>query len=211
MFAKTLSGKAQKSLALLGKNILPSGTYMAGGSALALYFGHRLSIDFDFFTPVSFSADKVIEKLKEQGDFITQTAISDTLLGSFNGIKFNLFYYQYPLLFSPHKFLGVKIADSKDIGAMKIAAVTDRGTKKDFIDLFFLSKNGASLEECFSFYDKKYKSLGNNIYSIITSLSYFVDAENSEMPKMIDKISWKDVKTFFEKEAVRLGKKYLTK
>ena len=94
-------------------------------------------------------------------------------------------------------------------GAMKIAAVMDRGTKKDFIDLFFLSKKGISLEKYFQFYDKKYKALKNNLYSIIISLSYFNDAENSDMPKMIEKISWQEVKKFFEKEAVRLGKKYL--
>jgi len=92
---------------------------------------------------------------------------------------------------------------------MKIAAVMDRGTKKDFIDLFFLSKKGISLESCFQFYNRKYKALKNNLYSIITSLSYFVDAESSEMPAMLDEVSWRKVKSFFEKEAVRLGKKYL--
>lgn len=209
MFTKTLSGKAQKSLAILGKNNLPKGTYLAGGSALALHLGHRLSIDFDFFTPVSFSTIQVLKRLKEKGEFITQTAIADTLLGTFNKIKLSLFSYQYPLLFPPGEFLGVKIADPRDIGAMKIAAIMDRGTKKDFIDIYCLSKNGISLEKCLEIYDKKYKVLGNNLYSIVTSLSYFVDAENSEMPIMLDKITWSEIKDFFEKEAVRLGKKYL--
>lgn len=209
MFTKTLSGKAQKSLALLGKNILPKGTYMAGGSALALHFGHRISVDFDFFTPLSFSSSSLAEKLKTFGDFKTKTLVSDTLLGTFNEVQFSIFFYKYPLLFSPIKFLGIDVADPKDIGAMKISAIMDRGTKKDFIDLFFLSQNGISLENCFQFYDKKYKVLGNNLYSIITSLSYFVDAENSEMPVMLNKISWIKIKDFFEKEAIRLGKKYL--
>ena len=209
MFAKTLSSDAQKSLALLGKGILPPKTYMAGGSALALSFGHRISIDFDFFTPTSFSSSNLAEKLKSLGNFKTKTLVSDTLLGTFNDIQFSIFLYKYPLLFSPKNFLGVDIADPKDIGAMKIAAVMDRGTKKDFIDLFFLSKKGISLEKYFQFYDKKYKALKNNLYSIIISLSYFEDAENSDMPQMIEKISWQEVKKFFEKEAVRLGKKYL--
>lgn len=113
-----------------------------------------------------------------------------------------------------HKYfwdVDAKKINPKDIGAMKIAAVMDRGTKKDFIDLYFLSKKGIDFENCFEVYEKKYHALANNIYSIITSLSYFVDAETSEMPKMIKKISWEDVKKFFEKEAVRLGKKYLAK
>lgn len=211
MFTKTLSDSAQKSLAILGKGVLPKGTYLAGGSALALSFGHRTSVDFDFFTNISFSSSNLEKTLKNLGKFETKTVLSDTLLGTFNGVKFSIFYYNYPLLFTGQEFLGVNIADPKDIGAMKIAAVMDRGTKKDFIDLFFLSKRGVPLEDCLTFYDKKYKVLESNLYSIITSLSYFTDAEISEMPLMLEKVSWKEVKTFFEKEAVRLGKKYLQK
>jgi len=211
MFTKTLSDDAQKSLAILGKDVLPKGAYLAGGSALALSFGHRISVDFDFFTNISFSSFDLEKSLKNLGKFETKTVLSDTLLGTFNGVKFSIFYYNYPLLFPVQEFLGVNIADPKDIGAMKIAAVMDRGNKKDFIDLYFLNKKGISLEECFEIYDRKYKTLENNFYSIITSLSYFTDAEISEMPLMIEKISWKEIKTFFEKETVRLGKKYLQK
>lgn len=209
MFTKTLSENAQNSLALLGKGVLPAGTYLAGGSALALHFGHRISIDFDFFTNVPFSTEDLAKDLIKWGDFKPRTILKDTLLGSFNGIKFSIFYYQHPLLFKATDYQSVLVADPKDIAAMKIAAMMDRGTKKDFIDLYFLSKKGVVLESCFTYYEEKYKALANNLYSIITSLSYFVDAEASEMPKMIDKVSWSVVKGFFEKEAVRLGNKYL--
>mgnify|MGYP001560533237 CR=1 FL=1 len=184
---------------------------MAGGSALALHFGHRFSVDFDFFTNLSFSSSDLEEELKKIGEFKSKIVLSDTLLGTFNNIQFSMFYYKYSLLFPTVKFLCIELADPRDIGAMKIAAIMDRGYKKDFFDLYFLSKNGISLEECFVNYDKKYKALENNLYSILTSLSYFVDAESSEMPIMIEKVGWLEVKKFFEKEAVRLGKKYLTK
>jgi hypothetical protein len=209
MFTKTLSDDAQKSLAILGKGVLPKGTYMAGGSALALHFGHRLSVDFDFFTKIPFSAADLAKQLEKLGRFEPKTVLSDTLLGKFNGISYSHFYYNYPLIFPAHEFLGIQLADPKEIGAMKIAAVMDRGSKKDFIDLYFLSKKGISLEQCFENYNKKYKALSNNLYSIITSLSYFADAEASPMPIMLEKINWEEIKTFFEKEAVRLGKKYL--
>jgi len=209
MFTKTLSENAQKSLALLGKGVLPPHTYLAGGSALALHFGHRVSIDFDFFTNLSFSSEELARGLRRIGDFRPRTVLKDTLEGSFNGTRFTTFYYQYPLLFPTINYQGISIADPRDIAAMKIAAVMDRGAKKDFMDLYFLSKKGIGLESCFKYYEKKYKALANNLYSIITSLSYFVDAENSEMPKMIDKVNWEEVEAFFEKEAVRLGEKYL--
>jgi len=141
MFTTTLSKNAQNALALLGESsCLPKETYLAGGSALALHFGHRISLDF---------------------------------------------------------------------AAMKPAAIMDRGTKKDFIDLFFIIKNGITMEKVFGYYDRKYQALANNVYSLIVSLSYFDDAEKTDMPEMLVKTSWEEVRRFFEKEAIRLAKKYL--
>lgn len=209
MFTKTLSDNAQKALAVLGKSILPKDTYMAGGSALALHFGHRISDDFDFFTQNTFSSSNLEIELKKVGDFKSKKVLSDTLLGTFNNVQFSIFYYNYPLLFPPHDFLGIKLADPKDIAAMKIAVAMDRGSKKDFIDLYFLSRNGISLKECLNLYDQKYHNLKDNLYSIITSLSYFADAEASETPIMLEKTDWNEIKSFFEKEAIRLAQKYL--
>lgn len=210
MFTGTLPETTQKSLAVLGScDCLPTGTYMAGGSGLALYLGHRISIDFDFFTPVSFNQETLAKNLSKYASFKVTSISPDTLLGIFNDTKFSIFRYQYPLINPTKKCLGVNVADKKDIGAMKIAAVMDRGTKKDFIDLFFLSKEGVSLDECLQNYDKKYGVLASNLYSIVTSLAYFVQAEESEMPKMLKNISWGEVKKFFEDESVRLANTFL--
>lgn len=209
MFTKTLSGAARNSLAILGNSGLLKEAYLAGGSALALHLGHRQSIDFDFFTPQHFDSKNLVKDLQKVGKFEKMTLKADTLLGVFNSIKFSLFFFEYPLVKKPKLYLGIKIASPADIGAMKLAAIVDRGTKKDFIDLYFLVKEKYSLEEIFKFYDKKYQKLAENIYSILKSLSYFEDAEASEMPIMIKKLSWREVKDFFRQEAVRLGKKYL--
>ena len=211
MFTNTLSRNAQNALALLGENnILPPDTYLAGGSCLALQYGHRISVDFDFFTPHSFVGKKIIEKLKRIGIFILQeTAEKNTLLGLFNSVKFSIFLYEYPLVSDYVLYNKIKLASPQDIAAMKLAAAMDRGTKKDFIDLFFLSKNGIGLDLALKYYDKKYQKLANNIYSIIKSLSYFDDAEKLEMPEMLEKINWEEVKTFFQQETLRLAKKYI--
>ncbi len=92
---------------------------------------------------------------------------------------------------------------------MKIAAIMDRGNRKDFIDIYSLSKQGISLDDCLDYYDGKYHLLDNHIYSIVRSLSYFAGAEKTEMPEMLKRVSWDEIKIFFEREAVRLGKKYL--
>lgn len=211
MFTTVLSKNAQDALALLGKGrILPEKTYLAGGSALALQYGHRISIDFDFFTPLNFKSQDIVKKLEKIGKFVFQEATEkNTLLGLFEDVKFSLFKYDYPLVISPINYLGIEIAHPEDIAAMKLAAIMDRGTIKDFIDTYFLIKKGISLEQSFEYYNKKYKNLANNIYSIIKSLSYFDDVNLKEMPEMIEKIDWEEVKKFFQKEVIRLAEKYL--
>jgi len=209
MFAKTLSPTAQTALAILGKSGLLKDAYLAGGSALALYLGHRYSLDFDFFTRKHFKTQSIVKKLIGLGQFEKSTLHSDTILGTFNSVKFSLFYLEYPLIQKTKSFLNIFLASPADIAAMKVAALVDRGTKRDFIDLYFLIKEKYKLEDILNFYNKKYQKLSENIYSIFKALRYFEDAEESEMPKMIKKVSWGQVKRFFEEEIMRLGKKYL--
>lgn len=211
MFTTVLSENATRALALLGNNnILPEKTYLAGGSGLALQFGHRISIDFDFFTPTQFEGQEIVKKLENLGKFeFQESAEKNTLLGLFENVKFSLFKYDYPLVIPPVDYLGIKLACPEDIAAMKIAAIVDRGTTKDFIDVYFIVQKGISLEQSFDYYDRKYKKLANNIYSIVKSLTYFDDADLREMPEMIEKINWEEVKRFFQKEVVRIAEKYL--
>lgn len=211
MFTTALSHDAQNALAVLGKaQILPPDTYLAGGSALALHYGHRVSIDFDFFTPSHFVGKDIIQELDKVGVFkLQQTTERNTLLGLFNKVKFSLFLYEYPLILKPTLFSHVLISSPEDIAAMKLAAVMDRGTKKDFIDFYFLSKNNISIDKAFEYYQQKYKALTNNVYSLVKALSYFDDAEEMEMPDMLIKVTWEEIKDFFRKEVVTLAEKYL--
>lgn len=210
MFTATLSKNAKDALVLLGKSkILPRKTYLAGGSALALHFGHRISVDFDFFTPIHFDQDDLVMNLKKIGTFKSTNIAKDTLLGTLRGLKFSIFRYRYPLIFTPSNFMGINLADPKDIAAMKLAAIMDRGTKKDFIDLYFLAKKGISIDDSFNYYDKKYQALANNLYSLVKSLVFFEDAKKTDMPVMIEKVSWDEIKDFFRKEAIRLTHKYI--
>lgn len=210
MFTAVLSQNAQNALALLGKSgYLPNKTYLAGGSSLALQYGHRISVDFDFFTPEKFDENAVAELLQKLSTFRITDKHPNTLSGDFNRVKFSLFQYKYPLVAPAIPFNDINLASPKDIAAMKLAAIMDRGTKKDFIDLYVLWQKGIAVEDAFNYYEKKYKSLSNNLYSLIKSLSYFDDADGLVMPEMIAKISWLEVKKFFKKETIRLAKKYL--
>ena len=212
MFEKVLSKKAKESLASLGERRLLEKAYLAGGTALCLQFGHRLSFDFDFFTRKKFEAKILVQRIKRLlPDFKLERIAWGTILGYIGRTRFSLFFYDYPLLFKPHKFLKISIADIKDIAPMKIAAISDRGTKRDFIDLFFILKveKILTLEKILKLYDKKFKLLKENKFHILKSLSYFEDADKDKMPKMIEKINWRDVKKFFKEETKKLSKKLL--
>lgn len=197
MFEQVLSGNTKKSLALLGESGLFKNAYLAGGTALALQIGHRISVDFDFFTPKEFDENILVQRMKKIiPEFRIERTEWGTILGNIGKTRFSLFFYDYPLLFKPHDFLGVKIADIKDIAPMKIAAIADRGTKRDFIDLYFMTEkeNILSLEKALELYDKKFKLLKQNKMHILKSLCYFDDAEKGKMPKMLKDVSWKEVK-----------------
>ena len=209
MFPGTLSNHAHDTLALLGKQNLLKTAYLAGGSSLALQLGHRSSIDFDFFSENDFSSKNVNKQLKKIGSYTVENETPKTMVGKFNEVKFSLFYYPYHLIGLKKPYEGVFLASPEDIAAMKLVAITDRGTKKDYIDLYFLANKRCNFDEMFKFYEKKYHLLKSNLVTLIKSLSYFVDADGSEMPEMITKISWNEVREFFKKETTRLGNKYL--
>lgn len=210
MFPGTLSHHAQDTLALLGKQDFLKTTYLAGGSSLALQFGHRRSIDFDFFSENEFEPKYVKSGLEKIGNYVGENLTPKTMVGTFNNVKFSLFYYPYALISNTKKYMGITLADSKDIAAMKLVAITDRGTKKDYIDLYFLSKKNFSFEDMFLFYDKKYHNFKTNKLTLLKAIQYFEDAEHSNMPEMIEDITWNEVKKFFKKETVRLADKYLS-
>ena len=150
-------------------------------------------------------------EFKKLGRFKQTTAKGISLIGEFNNIKLGYFQYDYPLIGQFTKFYEVNVASNEDIAAMKLVAIMDWGTKKDFIDLYEIIKQGRSLENILKLYDKKYHVLTENLYSLIRSLQYFDDAESSQMPKMIRDVSWSEVMKFISAETIRLAKKYLWK
>lgn len=210
MFASVLPGDAQAALALLGqKNPFPAETYLAGGSALALQYGHRRSVDFDFFTPTAFDPKKLATSLSLVGSFQTDVAKGISLLGTFQGVKLSCFCYEYPLIQQPLSYLGISIAHPDDIGPMKLVAVCDRGTKRDFVDIYTLVQHGMSLDAMFALYEKKYRLLESNQYTLVRAIGYLDEAELTDMPEMLVSLSWDTVKQFFIAESVRLGKQYI--
>jgi len=176
---------------------------------LSLQTGHRISVDLDFFTPHQFNENQLGQELSTLPRFTKESASPGTVLGKIGQTKFSLFHYQYPLISKTLKFKNVQLASKSDLAAMKLNALESRGTKRDFIDVFFLAKE-FSFKEMFKFYDQKYKTLNDHLYSIIRSLDYFADADAETIkPQMLQQISWDQIKDFFHQESLTLAKKHL--
>ena len=205
MFEQVLPGNTKAVLALLEKSEIIQKAYLAGGTALALQLGHRISYDLDFFTREEFDEKTLLPEIKKISNFKLERISWRTILGKFKGIRFSIFYYEYPILYPIKKFGNINIVDVRDIAAMKIAAVASRGTKRDFVDLYFICKGTASLKDIIRFYDKKYKNLATTEIHIMKSLVYFNDAEPDDMPKMLNPCRWQEVKRFFEQEIRKMA------
>ncbi len=208
MYAKALLPDTLRAIQLATTIATLKRAYLAGGTALALQLGHRLSEDLDFFTQEEFDENILSTSLIKIHSFKEDRRDWRTILGFIGKTKFSIFYYPYKLIEKPHEFKGIHVLGKKDIAAMKLHAISDRGVKRDFIDLFFLTKE-FSLDQIFNFYDKKYGSLEEKIYHFIKSLSYFDDAEPEKMPAMLKPTEWEEVKDFFRQESIRLAKEKL--
>ncbi|MHB8260642.1 MAG: nucleotidyl transferase AbiEii/AbiGii toxin family protein [Bacteroidia bacterium] len=177
---------------------------LVGGTALALQYGHRRSIDLDFFGATDSSVDEIVEELKPIGVItILKNAKSIKVL-TVNGIKVDFVNYAYPWLDEVVLEDGLRMASAKDIAAMKIAAITGRGSKKDFFDLDLLL-NHFPLEEIMDFFSKKYAD--GSIYLALKSLVYFDDADQEPSPYLFTDRSWDLVKNNIEKHQTNYLKK----
>jgi predicted nucleotidyltransferase component of viral defense system len=172
-------------------------TRLVGGTALALQYGHRKSIDLDFFGKITASDEEIEYELIQLGKLTILNKSKAIKIFSLNDVKIDIVNYQYKWLSECIIDNDIRLADPADIGAMKLSAITGRGSKKDFFDLFFLVKQ-YTLKELFHFYSSKFPQASE--FLVLKSLIYFEDAEHDADPDMIDKsVTWSDVKKQIQK------------
>ena len=209
---ETLPKATKKALDFLStqKWLRESEWYLAGGTALALQVGHRQSVDLDFFIRnPNFSAGKLIEHFKNEQwelDFTREATVYGKLFGA------KMSFIGYPFFAPKEKFLSygaVKVIAAKDIAVMKIIAISQRGRKRDFIDLYWYARNMEPLEIIIPKIIDQYPQSNHNLHHILKSLVYFADAESDPMPNLNFAVTWAEVKSYFKREVVILTRKLL--
>ena len=172
--------------------------YLAGGTALALSTGHRKSLDLDFFMEnKDFDTEELLRKFLNNQDWVLSLNRKNTIYGEL--FKAKVSFIAYPFFIPKqepiwHGF--IKILQPKDIAVMKITAISQRGRKRDFFDLYWCAKNIEPLEEIIKRLPAQYPAVAHDYHHILKSLVYFEDAESDPEPEINFDANWKKVKTF---------------
>jgi hypothetical protein len=170
--------------------------YLGGWTAIALHLGHRRSVDFDWFTPAPFEPFALAGTLRTRAPGMTvRSQDRGTLHAAESDVLVSFLQYEYPLLqpLIAWPEYECSLASLADLACMKLAAIGNRGARKDFVDVHALVHSGFALEEMLSAYQRRYET--QDVGHVLFSLNYFDDAEVEDMPEMLWPVRWDAIKT----------------
>ena len=166
---------------------------LVGGTALALQYGHRSSVDLDLFGKIDVDGYELQSILSKYGVLKVENETKIIHQYYIDNIKVDVVNYPFEWISPIIEEDGIRLASPIDIAAMKVNAIEGRGTKKDFIDMYMLLQH-YSLKEIIAFYQQKYPNY--SIFRALRSLTYFDDAEDQFMPRMFIEDTWEDMKLY---------------
>ena len=190
LHTETIAEPTLKLLRKLEAENEMAGFNLAGGTSLALYLGHRISIDLDFFTPEPFNTAQLEKYLSDKYGFRTDFSHKNTLKGSIDGIKIDCITHSYGYLEKPYTESGIRLSSMEDIIAMKLSAIADNGSRlKDFIDIAFLSTR-FPFNTMLRMYERKFPQ--SNVIRPFKAITYFDDIDFEENIIMLNgEYDWK--------------------
>jgi hypothetical protein len=193
---EVLNPLQKKILQQLGPILMRQHYYLGGGATIAIYLGHRHSVDLDWFTEEGITDPmRLAQNIRDKGiPFVTGQIERGTLHGTISGVRIRFLEYKYPLL-KPliiWQKAACQLATLEDLACMKLSALTQRGSKKDFVDIYALGLRYFSLRDMLRLYQKKFsvEDMGHVLYG----LSYFDDADKERLPKMFWDTDWRTIK-----------------
>lgn len=154
--------------------------YLVGGTAIALYLGHRRSIDFDLFKYSPLNRKKNLDKVQESRfSTLVTWNVADQMNLIVNNVKIT--FYQYPFQIKANNTFDkiIRLPNLLDLAAMKAYALGRRSKWKDYVDLYFLLKENFSINEI----SQKASIIFGDLFSdklFRSQLSYFEDVDYSE-------------------------------
>jgi predicted nucleotidyltransferase component of viral defense system len=184
--------------------------YLAGGTALSLQIGHRLSVDLDFFSPTEDipSIRSGIEKALAPFNATLADSSWGNLVYLARNVRVGFYGYGYSLVAPLIETKEVRLASIEDIALMKLDALLSRSARKDFYDLYFICQS-IPLRQIFDKAPQKYPAIRDFEAQTIKRLVYFENAEVEANPLMLHHIDWQTVKEYFIKQAKEIEQSWL--
>ena len=194
-------------LKVLMQQPLLSEMRLVGGTSLALQYGHRRSVDLDFFGHTTEDVDELTDMMRSCAKEVIKGNCTKHIKAYFlNNVKVDVVNYDYLWIDDPVNDDGLQLASPKDIAAMKVNAVMGKKKKKDFVDVYFLLQH-FSFDEIMQFYLQKYTD--GSEYRALLSMSYFADADPQPMPFMFQQVSWNEIKGFIKYQVNNYNRRHL--
>ena len=209
----SLPRATKKAFMLLSGNNLVGqrDLYLAGGTALSLQVGHRKSIDLDFFTSQKdFPFESLSRDLAFTDFWKFKHMEHNTLFGKVHDADVS--FIAYPFFHPSPRMLQcgtIRMLYPEDIAVMKIIAISQRGRKRDFVDLYWYATHREPLIGVIKRVGTHFPGQEKNLEHFIKSLTYFVDAERDKMPALHFHTNWRTIKKFFQDEAKNLARDLL--
>lgn len=193
---EVLQGPQPRVLGQLSPLVSLRHFYLGGGTALACHLGHRFTVDLVWFTSERIADSlRLAQDLRDGGaPFVTGSFERGTLHGMMNDVRLSFIEYRYPLV-EPLVLwpeFGCHLASVSDLACMKLSAVAQRGSKKDFVDIYAIGTTMFSLREMLSMYRRKYSV--KDISHVLYGLAYFDDADKERGLQILWNIDWTAVK-----------------
>lgn len=210
-----IPSKTKKAFIFLSKQkwLSEGGWYLAGGTALALQAGNRKSVDLDFFTTEKdFDKSELFNNFLGNNEWKTNLDRKNTIYGELYEAKIS--FIAYPFFIPKQNFIkygSIRILQPRDIAVMKIMAISQRGRKRDFFDLYWCAKEAEPLEDLIKRLKDQYPFIVHDYHHILKSLVYFDDAEADPEPEIVFKVNWAEVKKYFKKEVLKIADNIILK
>jgi hypothetical protein len=210
IFWNTITEKMRVVLTEFSRSRISEHFYLAGGTALSLQLGHRLSVDLDFFSPTK-DIPSIRAKLEEALAPFSST-LADSSWGNLvylaNDVRVGFYGYGFPLIAPIIETDQIRLASIEDIALMKLDAMLSRAARKDFYDLYFICQQ-TSLRQLLDIAPKKYPSVRDFEVQTVKRLVYFENAEKETDPPLLHPTTWLKVKKYFIQQTKEIEQGWL--
>lgn len=204
LHTKTVAPRTLDLIKLLSRDPQFSEFRLVGGTALSLQIGHRISIDIDLFTERPFESIEIANHLKSTYKAENIKTLKNGVFCFIDDIKVDIMSHQYPWLNPPTDEEGIKMVSLSDIGAMKLHAIVQNGSRlKDFVDIYFLLEH-IPLKSMLNSYEKKYPDANRTIS--LKALSYFDDIKPTTIDFFNREVNLSNIEDRLKKSALDQSK-----